>query len=109
MRDNRLLGRWRSDGQRTKKEIAARRDISAERRKRLRPFFGRMELRFTRSRYYSTIDGETHASRYTVLAKDADSVVTLSEGRIGHIHFEGARFWILVGSGAFREFFRRLE
>jgi len=68
-----------------------------------------MELRFTRSRCYSTIDEDTHASRYTVLAKDADSVVLLSEGRIAHIHFERARFWILVGSGTFREFFQRLE
>jgi len=58
---------------------------------------------------------ETHtsASGYLVLAKDASSVAILSSNlfageQIHHIHFEGPHYWILLGSGKVREFFKRM-
>jgi hypothetical protein len=59
------------------------------------------------------LDGHTQTGRYTVVAKDSSSVATigtdfLGEKEISHIHFEGSRFWINVGTGMFREFFKRV-
>ena len=54
------------------------------------------------------LNGHTESAPYKVVAKDATSVATISAGTISHIHFEGTRFWILVGSGKFREYFRRV-
>ena len=107
MHDARLLGRWQSNGPKTRREIAARRDLT------LTPAFGRLfgklELRFTRTRCYITLKGQTRFQRYVVLAKNATSVATLSDGEISHIHFEGSGFWIAAGNGKIREFFRRVK
>src|SRR4051812_41956407 len=114
MQDTRLIGIWRSDARRTLKELVARRDITLPQRRGLSRLFGKLELRFTKNRCFSMLDGRTVSTPYTVLAKDSSSVATLSpdsltgELGISHIHFEGARFWIHVGTGAFREFFKRL-
>jgi hypothetical protein len=74
---------------------------------------GKVELRFTRARCSTTLDGHTQTRRYAVVAKDASSVATidtdvLGENKISHIHFERSRFWINVGRGMFREFFKRV-
>jgi hypothetical protein len=89
--------------------LAARRDIPVGARRRLEKLFGTLELRFTKSRCYSTLNGCTESAAYVVVAKDAASVATLSAGTIKHIHFEGRWFWILVGAGTFREYFRRVR
>src|SRR5687767_14714140 len=66
--DRRLLGTWRSDGRRTGAEIAARRDIKNSNKKRLRSLFGKLVLRYTKTRCYATLNGETRISRYMVAA-----------------------------------------
>jgi hypothetical protein len=108
MYDTRLLGFWRSDGARTRKELAARRDIPPQARLFLGKLFGKLELRFTRTRCYTRLKGHTGSASYTVLAKDSSSVATMSEDVISHFHFEGSHFWIHVGKGTFREFFKRV-
>ena len=115
MRDNRLLGVWRSDARRTLRDLRARRDISLKTKRAIGRILGKLELRFTRTRCYSTIDGSTSSVPYVVVAKDSSSVATVSrdllldEETITHIHFDGSRFWINVGRGSFREFFTRVE
>ena len=109
--DRRLLGTWRSDGRRTGAEIAARRDIKSSNKKRLRSLFGKLRLRYTKTRCYATLNGETQISRYIVAAKDEDSVaVVLADPEVGtvisHIHFEGQSFWISLGP--IREYFRKI-
>jgi hypothetical protein len=113
MYDARLLGVWRSDARRTLRELRARRDISPKAQRLLGNLVGKLELRFTRARCSTTLDGHTLTGRYAVVAKDASSVATiatdvLGEKQISHIHFEGSRFWISVGKGLFREFFKRV-
>ena len=109
MRDSRLLGMWRSDSRRTLRDLRARRDISPKAQRVIGALFGKLELRFTSTRCYSTLDGSTSSAPYVVVAKDSSSVATVSDETISHIHFEGSRFWINVGSGLFREFFKRIE
>jgi hypothetical protein len=114
MRDTRLLGVWRSDARRTGREIEARNDIPPPRAKKLKKLFGKLEIRFTSTHCYSTLDGFTEVRRYKVLAKDHASVAILGantldgESTISHIHFEGKHFWVTIGNGLLREFFKRI-
>jgi hypothetical protein len=114
MHDRRLLGLWKSDARRTRRDLRARRDIGPKTQRVLSRLFGRLELRYTRTRCHSTLDGSTFIAPYVVVAKDASSVAIVSrdvlgEEAISHVHFEGSRFWVPVGRGLFREFFKRVE
>jgi hypothetical protein len=114
MYEPRLLGSWRSDAKRTARELAARRDIPAKSKKVLRKLFGRLELRYTRTKCYATLDGNTEALTYTVVARDSDSVAIVTNDPltgqvVSHIHFTGSHLWVPVGSGMFREFFKRVR
>ena len=80
MYDPRLLGRWRSDGPKTRREIAMRRDFAGASGAALGRLFGNLELRFTRTRCYITVKDHTEVQPYVVLAKDETSVATLSDG-----------------------------
>jgi len=122
MYDTRLTGTWRSDKRRTTREILARRDIPAGKsRAKLIEIFGKLTLRYTRTRCHSTFDGSTEARPLRIVAKDADSVVVIGtaplsdDDLIYHVHFEGPftrsgqprYYWVSVGG--FREYFRRVE
>lgn len=113
MHESRLLGTWRSDARRTKRELAARRDISPADRRMLGRLFGKLELRYTRSRCFATLDGRTESGPYTVVARDDTSVAIVAldpltgKDVIFHLHFDGPRFWVNVGNGMFREYFAR--
>ncbi len=53
-------------------------------------------------------------SRYRLLAKDSSSAAILSFDsfageQIHHINFEGPHYWIFLGSGKIREFFKRVK
>lgn len=113
MQDSRLIGIWRSDARRTSLDVAARRDISTTKQKKLLQLFGKLELRYTPTRCYSTLNGQVTASRYRVVAKDSSSVAlvvsdALAGEQIVHLHFEGSHYWIVLGSGRMREFFKRV-
>ena len=114
MQDSRLWGTWRSDLRRTSREIDVRNDIPDGKKKRLRKFFGKLELKYTPTRCYAAFDDHTESWRYQVAAKDSTSVAIVSEDPTGdsvitHIHFERSYFWINIGTGRLREFFKRCE
>jgi hypothetical protein len=76
-------------------------------------FFGKLELRYTPTRCYSSLSGQVSVNRYSVLAKDLSSVALLVSNpivgkQILHIHFEDSRYWVILGSGRIREFFKRM-
>ena len=113
MRDSRLIGTWRSDARKTALEITARRDVSAKKKRKLLSIFGKLELRYTPTHCYSSFGGTTSANRYKVVAKDSWSVALIVSNpimgeNIVHIHFEGPHYWIVLGSGRMREFFKRV-
>ena len=110
--DTRLLGTWRSDGERTAAELNARIDIDSDRKARLSALFGKLDLRYTRRYCYSTLDGRTERIRCRVVARDAESAAVITYGSFGptvhQIHFDGDAYWITLGSSNIREFFRRI-
>jgi hypothetical protein len=113
LHDKRLLGTWCSDARRTGKEISARNDIPKTQKKRLKKFFGKLQIKYTRARAYATLDGSTESWSYKVVGKDSTSVVILGRTEpeesplLTHIHFEEPFFWISLGNGRIREFFKR--
>lgn len=114
MKDSRLIGTWRSDGRKTAKEIAARRDLPANKTIKLRGLFGKLELRYTASHCYARLGDYVSVNRYTVVAKDERSAALIVfnrlEGKhIVQIHFAGDHYWIILGSGRTREFFKRVS
>jgi hypothetical protein len=114
MKDSRLIGTWKSDGRKTAKEIEARRDIPASQKTKLRRLFGKLQLRYTETRCYSRLGDHVSVNRYTVVAKDPWSAAIVAFNPIAgkqivHIHFEGDHYWITLGSGRMREFFKRVS
>jgi hypothetical protein len=114
MYDSRLIGTWRSDARKTFLEIAARRDIPASKKSKLRRLFGKLELRYTRTHCHARLGNSVTVTRYTIVAKDASSVAIVSENQLDgrqivQIHFERDSFWIFLGSGRMREFFTRIK
>lgn len=112
--DSRLIGRWRSDAHKTALELATRRDITAAKKRKLLRFFGKLELRYTPTRCYSSLNGQISVNHYRVVAKDPSSVALLvwnpiAGKQIVHIHFESSHYWIVLGSGRMREFFKRVS
>ena len=110
MHDSTLVGIWKSDAQKTAREITARGDLPDSKKRKLRSLFGKLELRYTRTRSYAKYGGEITISRYTVVAKDSSSIAivnsnSISKGQIFLIHFEDNLYWISLGR--IREFFKR--
>jgi hypothetical protein len=74
-----------------------------------------LELPYTRTRCYATLNGNTESFSYRVVAKDSSSVAIVSYDRlleadvISHVHFDGSHVWVAVGTGLFREFFKRVR
>jgi hypothetical protein len=114
MYEPRLIGTWRSNARKTSREIAVRRDIPASKKSKLERLFGKMELRYTRTHYHARSGNFVSITRDTVVARDSSSVAIVSDSpiagkQIWHIHFEGDYYWICLGSGRMREFFKRLK
>jgi hypothetical protein len=114
MHDARLLGTWRSDASKTVREIASRRDMRLAKNKKLASLFGKLELRYTRNHCYARFENRKSVNTYKVVAKDEYSVVVVSVNpvagkQIHHLHFEGSHYWIYLGSGGLREFFKRVK
>jgi|ERR1700682_2476628 len=112
MHDSRLIGTWRSDAFKTLAEIATRRDMRLAKNKKLASLFGKLELRYTKSLCYSRFETHKSVNAYEVVAKDEFSVAVVSSRpvigkQILHIHFEDEHYWIYLGSGGLREFFKR--
>lgn len=110
MLDSRLIGIWKSHTQKVAREILARRDIPASKKRELRSLFGKLELRYTRTHIHALLNGKRAISRYIVVAKDSSSVGIVSFNAltgpvISHTHFEGKHSWI--GLGKIREYFKK--
>ncbi len=116
MIDIRLLGTWQSDLRKTSQEARDRCRIPPARRKKFKLLFGKLRIRFTRTRIYSEFEGEKLVTRYRVAAKDARSAAILAPGlldpdeqEICHIHFEGKYYWIWPALAKFPEYFRKIK
>ena len=77
MNDKRLIGTWKSDARRNRKEIRARRDVfpSRAKREKFARIFGCLVIRYTRGTITTDFHGHRSRHPYKVLARDSQSVV----------------------------------
>ena len=117
MNDARLLGTWVSDRRRTIGDLEKRRRLSVKSRNAMKAIFGKLRLRYTRSLCYSTLDGNTDALPYRVLAKNSEGTVVMGrslpewltpEEQIQHVRFVSKDlYWVCLGG--IHEYFRRVK
>ena len=135
--DRRLLGVWKSDRQRTIGEWTWRKKLTPQKRKLFEAIFGKLEITYTRSKVIQTLRHRQweQSRRYVVVATDETSVAIVQFGKleiknrrrydketlkfsqelvpsspsISHIHFEKNHFWISLGNGKNREFFKKIK
>lgn len=113
--DKRLLGTWQSDARKSRHEVRSRTDLSEKAKKTLIRMFGKLRLRYTRTRCYYEYEGCKGVETYRVIAKDCDSVVIpgfdpiYGEERLHQFHFEsnGQCYWISLGK--VREYFKKIK
>jgi hypothetical protein len=111
--DKRLLGTWKSDRRKTMAEWNWPKGYPTQKRKKVAAMFGKLTIRYTRTRIYSEFEDLRESDSYQVVAADSDSVAIvcwsslLKENRIWHLHFEGDFFWIAIGPC--REWFKRVK
>jgi hypothetical protein len=111
--DRRLIGAWKSDKQRTLDYMTKNHKLTNKQKVLYRKIFGKLELRYTTTKIYSNFKGKRAANPYRVLASDAHSVAITSldmfgNDRITHLHFDGNHYWITLGIGPKREYFKRM-
>jgi hypothetical protein len=113
--DKRLLGTWQSDAHKSRHEVRSRTDVSEKAKKTLIRMFGKLRLRYTRTRCYYEYEGFKGVDTYRVIARDCDSVVVADfdpidgEEKLQHIHFEGEGKYYWISLGKVREYFRNIE
>ncbi len=114
--DKRLLGTWQSDRHRTIQGLKWRRNSTAAGRKKFAALFGRLVVRYTRTKIRSGFEDEAPDSQpYEVLTSDSDSVAILSyvdwrkEMRIQYIRFDGNDYYWTIDPIGTKEWFRRIS
>lgn len=117
-RDQRLLGRWKSNKELTIASIKYHKPMTPAKRAKFESLFGKLVVTYDRT--YMT--AEMPATRgysvwrnsipYRVIGSDKDSIAILSkdpERRIEHIHFEGPdRYWLYLFGTGWKEYFDRI-
>ena len=118
--DERLMGTWQSDADRTFAEIRQRRPLTAEHEALFRKLFGRLKVTYTPTTGKSLMDGVTETFPIEILDKDAHSVVlrtpnspqgaAVGESEFTLIKFDGSdSFSLITGLGTdIREYFKRI-
>lgn len=121
--DDRLIGTWQSDADRTIAGIQVSELVDAKREAGLRKLFGKMQVKYTATTYTSDFDGSVETNDYQVLGRDKSSVVIrtvknkpsplegifeLSDFAV--IHFDTPdSYWLDVEIIEVREYFKRVQ
>jgi hypothetical protein len=120
LRDERLLGRWRSDKTATLAEIEAIGGFTAQQRRSLKATLGRRTLTYSESRLTTRLEGVgaerelTTSAPYRVVAVQGNEIVVESHDHLlgsserESVFVEGDRLWIWIADGRWREFYRRV-
>jgi hypothetical protein len=120
--DDRLIGAWQSDADRTIAGIRERKPVDDKQEAALRKLFGKLRMTYASTTYSTELDGTTETYKYVVLGKDKHSVVIreverkpswmdgleLSEFTV--IQFDSPdSFWVYTQIGGIREYFKRIR
>lgn len=122
MTDDRLIGTWRSDADRTLAGLREQRPVDEKQEAALRKLFGKLRVTYAPASCVTELEGAIDTHNYEVLGKDRQSVVTrdvrdgpsplngiieLSEFTV--IQFDGPdSYWLTTPIGI-REYFERIR
>jgi len=120
--DDRLIGTWQSDAERTIAGIRAEGTIEPEREAKLRNLFGKMRITYTTKTYTTELDDSVVTYSYQLLGRDKHSVVFcdsenkesplafLELSTFTVIHFDSPdSYWLDTEIGGIREYFKRIR
>ncbi len=125
--DERLLGTWQSDAERTIADLQENRTLSEEQLAKLRNLFGTLRITYVGDGTYTcqlTSNDPAEKGRFEILGRDSHSVAIreielkpsvlkslgIEQSEITHIHFDGSdSYWIIPGLSTSREYFRRVQ
>ena len=79
--DDRLIGIWQSDADRTIAGIRDQRPVDDAQEVALRNLFGKLRITYTPNSYTTELDGSVDTYRYEVLGTDKHSIVIRDIGR----------------------------
>ena len=112
--DQRLLGTWRSDKQRTLKEWAFKPRTARKYRRTIRDLFGKLRITYTRKQIRWVLGDWQQTQKYQIVGRDACSLAIVywdpleQDWRIQYIRFDGRdSYWVPIGWN--REFFKRVR
>jgi len=111
-----LLGTWRSDRKRTVSQWVYPKRLAERRRKEFEAIFGKMQVRYTKTRHVSKFKGRTWISPYRILWSREGPVFPqiiivfkTKEGETAqHIFFDSPNSFYIQG-GKCAEFFKRVR
>ena len=108
--DQRLIGTWRSNKEKTVSLWKYTKEVSPEVRERVENLFGKLTFRFSETHIFTEFDELKESVPYSVVAQDKTSVVIAwyeeKETSLQHIHFEDDGYYVLSGYNV--EFFSRV-
>lgn len=117
--DERLIGTWQSDADRTITAMRARRPVDEKQEAALRKIFGKLRITYNKTTYTTALDGVTESNRYEVLGRDRLSVVIrdveatpspLEVTEFAVIQFDGPdSYWLYSKMGGIAEYFKRVR
>jgi hypothetical protein len=121
LRDDRLIGTWLSDADRTIAGMQPEQPKDSKREAKLREIFGKMRVTYTAATYTTELNGEFVTYKYQLLGRDEHSVV-ISEtenkpsplefmelSTFSVIHFDTPdSYWLDSEVGQMREYFKRV-
>lgn len=118
--DDRLIGTWQSDANRTIAAMSEQQRVD-EKLEAFRKLFGKLRITYTEAEYTTEWDGITQSGRYEILGQDKLSVVIreidpesspfqLEMTQFMVIHFDGPDlYWVHTMGGGIREYFKRIK
>jgi hypothetical protein len=115
--DDRLLGTWQSDRERTMEGFKRGRSLTEKQEAMFANMLGKLKITYSRTTFTTELDGVVETQRYEVLGKDERTVVLRELDRkppqdifpaFSLIEFDGPDSYC-VQTGNFREYFKRVE
>ena len=111
----RLIGTWRSDRRRTFEQWKPRPGVKPQRVRRFKSIFGKLVIRWGRTKCYTEQEGHRDSQPYEIVATDENSVIVRSEDAafggemLLQIYFVGKDHYYVSTRWGMIEWFRRVK